>query len=282
MPPNQIRRCGHCRLEGHNISNCTKYDIDVALNIIGRGDEYYKSYLYRNIRISKVSFTRLAQLKMMIEGLVPYIIWTNYNSLGNIYIIRFENNMLTYTMEEANDEIELRTRSAILSNIETCKIYEQEFRNRHQYFIQGCRYLYDLGINDIVIIPRSYKYLGINDIVTILTGDYVLFTERIANEQRREMRRRQEEINRRRLEAQNRQAQNNALLNREHLPIIRNTIIKADNCPICLDSLTETNNVVLRCGHQLCLPCLLSQTLIGNQSRSVNRWNCSVCRTQYL
>ena len=203
----------------------------------------------------------------MIEGLVPYIIWTNYNSLGNIYIIRFENNMLTYTMEEANDEIELRTRSAILSNIETCKIYEQEFRNRHQHFIQGCRYLYDLNINDIV---------------TILTGDYVLFTERIANEQRREMRRRQEEINRRRLEAQNRQAQNNALLNREQLPIIRNTIIKADNCPICLESLTETNNVVLRCGHQLCLPCLLSQTLIGNQSRSVNRWNCSVCRTQYL
>ena len=171
MPPIAIRRCGHCRLEGHNISSCTKYDIDICLNILGRSSEYYHTNLHRTIRVSKISFARLAQLKMMIEGIVPHIIWTNNTVFPNpnIYVVRFENNILTYTLEEPTHEIERITRHAILSNIETSKRYEQDFRNRYQHFQQGCRYS---------------NYLNINNLVIIMTGDYVALTQRIGDEQR--------------------------------------------------------------------------------------------------
>jgi len=265
MPPIAIRRCGHCRLEGHNISNCSKYDIDICLNILGRTNEYYHTNLRRTIRVSKISFARLAQLKMMIEGIVPHIIWTNITVYPNpnVYVVRFENNILTYTLEEPNHELERITRHAILSNIETSKRYEQDFRNRYQHFQQGCRYS---------------SYLNINNLVIIMTGDYVELTQRIGDEQRA-----QEAIYRQwAQERENQNVQNNALVNRERLPIIRETAIETDGCPICLDILGETSKVVLRCGHQLCLSCLLTQTLTGNRMQTVNRWKCSVCRTRYL
>jgi hypothetical protein len=265
MPPIAIRRCGYCRLEGHNISNCSKYDIDICLNILGRTNEYYHTNLRRTIRVSKISFARLAQLKMMIEGLVPHIIWTNMTVYPNPskYVIRFENNILTYTLEEPNRENERITRHAILSNIETSKRYEQDFRNRYQHFQQGCRYS---------------NYMNIDNLVIILTGDYIALTQRIGDEQRA-----QEAIYRQwARERENRNVQNNALVNRERFPIIRETAIETVNCPICLETLTETSNVVLRCGHQLCLPCLLTQTLMGNQMQNTNRWKCSICRTRYL
>jgi len=265
MPPVAIRRCGHCRLEGHNISSCTKYDIDICLNIIGRSNEYYHTNLRKSIRVSTISFARLAQLKMMIEGIVPHIIWINHTvyPTPNIYVVRFENNILTYTLEEPNHELERITRHAILSNIETSKRYEQDFRNRYQHFQQGCRYS---------------NYMNINNLVIIMTGDYVALTQRIGDEQRA-----QEAIYRQwARERENQNVQNNALVNRERFPIIRETAIETVNCPICLETLTETSNVVLRCGHQLCLPCLLTQTLMGNQIQNANRWTCSVCRTCYL
>ena len=265
MPPIAIRRCGYCRLEGHNISNCSKYDIDICLNILGRTNEYYHTNLRRTIRVSKISFARLAQLKMMIEGLVPHIIWTNMTVYPNPskYVIRFENNILTYTLEEPNRENERITRHAILSNIETSKRYEQDFRNRYQHFQQGCRYS---------------NYMNIDNLVIILTGDYIALTQRIGDEQRA-----QEAIYRQwARERENRNVQNNALVNRERFPIIRETAIETVNCPICLETLTETSNVVLRCGHQLCLPCFLTQTLMGNQMQNTNRWKCSICRTRYL
>ena len=111
-----------------------------------------------------------------------------------------------------------------------------------------------------------------------MTGDYVALTQRIGDEQRA-----QEAIYRQwARERENQNVQNNTLVNRVQLPIIRETAIETDDCPICLDILGETSKVVLRCGHQLCLSCLLTQTLTGNQMQNANRWTCSVCRTRYL
>ena len=262
----RIRRCGHCRLEGHNVSKCTKFELEIVLNIMGRDREFYKTILHKCVQVSKyVNFTRLAHVKMLIEGLVPHVVWTNHTIYPNpnIYIIRFENNKLTYTLEDPNHEYERDARAAILSNIETSKVYVNDFRTRYEHYQQGCRYS---------------NYLNIPRLVIIMTGDYIAFTQRIGDEQRE-----QEAFwQQLRLERENEIVQQNSLVNRAPLPIIRETAIETEDCPICLDPLNKTGTAVLRCGHQICISCLLTQTLIGNRMQHANRWKCSVCRTQYL
>ena len=268
--PTRIRRCGHCRLEGHNISKCTKFRIDIVLNIMGRDRDFYNTDLNRSVQVSNyISFTRLAHVKMLIEGFVPHIVWTNHtiSPNPNIYIIRFENNKLTYTLEDSNQEYERTARDTIVSNTGTSIIYENDFRSRYEHFKQGCRYS---------------NYLSISRLMIIITGDYIELTQRIADEERARDALYQQWAQARAQERAQQNIQQNILVNRERLPIIRETAIEAVDCPICLETLTETSKVVLRCGHQLCLSCLLTQTLTDNRMQNTNRWKCCACRTRYL
>ena len=266
----RIRRCGHCRLEGHNISKCTKFKIDIVLNIMGRDRDFYNTNINRSIQVSNyLSIARLAHVKMLIEGLVPHIVWTNHTIYPNpnIYIIRFENNKLTYTLEDSNQEYERLSDSAYRDNTGTCKIYENNFRTRYEHYRQGCVYS---------------NYLNIPRLVIIMTGDYIELTQRIGEEDRTREALYQRWAQERARERENQNIQQNIFVNRERLPTIRETAIEADNCPICLETLTKTSNVVLRCGHQLCLSCLLTQTLTENRMQNTSRWKCCECRTRYL
>jgi hypothetical protein len=151
-------------------------------------------------------------------------------------------------LEDPNHEYERDARAAILSNIETSKVYVNDFRTRYEHYQQGCRYS---------------NYLNIPRLVIIMTGDYVAFTQRIGDEQRE-----QEAFWRQlRLERENEIVQQNALVNRERLLIIQETAIETEDCPICLDILGETSKVVLRCGHQLCLSCLLTHINGGSNAK---------------
>ena len=53
------------------------------------------------------------------------------------------------------------------------------------------------------------------------------------------------------------------------------TAFQADECPICLEDLGETNCMVLRCGHKTCGDCIL------RHFQSVGGRKCPVCRDQY-
>ena len=61
----------------------------------------------------------------------------------------------------------------------------------------------------------------------------------------------------------------------ERLCEVKEKVIEASECPICMDELGETNKVILRCGHQLCGDCIFKhvQNARGTQ--------CPCCRAEY-
>ena len=52
------------------------------------------------------------------------------------------------------------------------------------------------------------------------------------------------------------------------------TAYKEDECPICFETIGETNNMILRCGHQVCGDCII------HHLQMVGGMKCPVCREQ--
>jgi hypothetical protein len=50
--------------------------------------------------------------------------------------------------------------------------------------------------------------------------------------------------------------------------------IETDECPVCMETLGDTNKMVMRCGHQLCGTCFCMQA----QGSGPNRHKCPMCR----
>jgi len=66
------------------------------------------------------------------------------------------------------------------------------------------------------------------------------------------------------------------------MPILRDTAIEMDDCPICMETLGETGKVVLKCGHSLCQGCFLQQMVHSTVIKKNNDCACPVCRVKYI
>ena len=55
---------------------------------------------------------------------------------------------------------------------------------------------------------------------------------------------------------------------------------KEDNCPICLDELTNKNSIMINCKHQFHKECLYKYIVYEIFDKS-NVFLCPICRTQY-
>lgn len=268
--PRNPRRCSHCRSEDHVITTCIRWETELDLNILGRFQERYNTKLGRRSHpLSKVNPQRLSHVKLLIDGAIPFIIrkfYTKYPDY-NLYIIRYENNKLNVSVENPNPVYESAALASIRAHPNTIKAHIDEYQMRIDYYKQAC---------------GAYYYVKIENIICILTGDYVELTERNLNDQRV----RDAERDRIRLEYQNRAVavvnQESAVVNRVLLPIIRTIPFEADDCPICLDALGETGNTVLRCGHQLCINCMVTQILRSVVTRNTNMCKCPICRSPYM
>ena len=74
----------------------------------------------------------------------------------------------------------------------------------------------------------------------------------------------------------------NIVKNISTLPVLRETAIETDDCPVCLEKLGETGKTILKCGHVICISCMLQQTLIHSASQDWKKCCCPVCRNNYL
>ena len=292
------RLCGHCREEGHNIQNCKKWELEVPLNIFGRESGAYKTNIKgKHIRFSKLDKGHFAKVHALIANKIPCIALksnTHYPEYKYFVARRMEDNSIQLTLEDANTEYKAISDEAIRANSQIIVNYMDEFKRRIAYFTNGTQY---------------GDYIQVSDAHKVLTGDYVHYTEQVAKRQRegeaaweayreREaariaavqateaqaraqiaLRARNDE---REAQANARQKQVDEILNREQLPIIRETVIETEDCPICLDVLGETGKTILRCGHQLCTSCLMTQTLRSIALKTTNRCRCPVCRTPYI
>ena len=257
-PPRRIRRCGHCREEGHNISKCVKLRIDTLLNIHGRQRELYNTQLRRSFKMSSISLDKLAQVKLLIDEQIPYMVFDNY-------IVRLDrtNNKLTVTNENPSQEMKNIARIAIVENAETITNYTNEYLTRISHIRQTCKY------------P---EWQHIVNIIKIINGDYVEYAREVAQRDREAEERFQQYLAQRR----NQEIEVERVHARALLPIIRDTPIEAEDCPICLEPIGETGKSILRCGHQICMGCLITQTFRSAATRDTNRCICPVCRTTYV
>ena len=74
----------------------------------------------------------------------------------------------------------------------------------------------------------------------------------------------------------------NIVENISALPVLRDTAIETDDCPVCLEKLGETGKTILKCGHVICISCMLQQTLIHAARQDWKKCCCPVCRNNYL
>jgi hypothetical protein len=119
--------------------------------------------------------------------------------------------------------------------------------------------------------------------------DYVIEKERLLHEQTelndrvmRRVRERQAQQPARQQQAQQSVQLSGRWVNREPLPIISTKAFEAEDCPICMEPLGETSKVILRCGHQMCVTCMLTQTVLAAKERNSKKCQCPHCRVEYL
>ena len=60
----------------------------------------------------------------------------------------------------------------------------------------------------------------------------------------------------------------------------RENAIKSESCPICMDTIGETDNIVLRCGHHFCSTCVFKHTFACILKRA--SCTCPICRGAYV
>ena len=261
IPPRRNRRCGHCREEGHNRSKCEKLQIDTVLNIHGRCNKQYNTRINQSLKLSKISLDRLAQVKLLIDRQIPYMVFNNY-----IVHLDHMNNELTVTTEKPTQEKKNIARIAIVENAETITNYTNDYLTRIRHIRQTCKY------------P---EWQNINNTIKIINGDHIEYAREVAQRDREvEARLQQYLIERRNQEIE--VARADEVINRALLPIIRDTPIEAEDCPIRLEPIGETGKSILRCGHQICMGCLITQTLRSAATRDTSRCICPVCRTTYM
>tara|TARA_B110000967_G_C18898415_1_gene572566 strand:+ start:1339 stop:2127 length:789 start_codon:yes stop_codon:yes gene_type:complete len=262
MPPRRSIRCGHCKEEGHNIGSCDLFKIEFNIALISQ-DPIIPIHTYR---LNKVNLHKLTEFKSLYEGHIPYVVHSDY-------LIRYVQNDDTFD-HFANFIIEKKEKNEIKEykknqthNINIESNYYNNFRRRFNYLKANCLY---------------YGSINLMDMINIVNNDHIEVTTRLNDIQveRRERWRREEEEHR--LQYIDQVEVQTNIMNREILPVLRETIVETDDCPICLDSLGETNKTILRCGHPLCTPCLLTQTLRGAANNNTQTCICSVCRTPYL
>jgi len=66
------------------------------------------------------------------------------------------------------------------------------------------------------------------------------------------------------------------------LPAPDEKAFDATECPICLTDIGETNKSILRCGHIICMNCLMNQTIKAIAVQKLSDCKCCICRAPYM
>lgn len=259
-------RCSHCREQGHNIASCTIYKIKINSALACGNNNLNIQSLKIYPIISATNLDSIVKFNLLYRGLLPYVTCFNYQIFYNrseqkyVYIKKTneyieEINKITKGPKETSD-ISIKTK--------------RNYKIRLKYYRENSLWS---------------SYIIFDDLIDIFNNDYIEVTTRLNNERvAREAQYQQyvQQRERERAEALQREAQANIIINRRELPILRTDEVAADDCPICMEILGETNKSVLRCGHSLCTSCLLTQTLRGVALKSTSSCFCTVCRAPYL
>lgn len=289
-------KCGHCEVVGHTRASCRDLEVDKILQMCG-GELHAAP---EKIKTRKIPFEKLAELQLLIEGHIPAVIFKTkkqVNVAGKYEIVivkivedqRFKKETILFSEEKwtkINNTWKDYTKSINDNSIlltEKRETYLQKLSLLQRDLpgmICGC---------DGVLRPQSeFTTTSLHNVFHV---DYIAEKENLLRVQTRFNDRARANIE---VRNQRRQAENvvreqvvrvqHIWMNREPLPILRETAIETDDCPICLDTLGDTAKVILRCGHQMCTACMLTQTLRAATAAATNmrECQCPICRSGYL
>ena len=102
--PRAPTKCGHCREVGHNIKTCMEFVKDIHLYIQGTVDQGYGNRIKGSFELKKINLKKLAEIKLLKEQNIPYIVWTDLINYPQLMVIRYDNNIcLLYTSPSPRD-----------------------------------------------------------------------------------------------------------------------------------------------------------------------------------
>ena len=297
--PRAPRRCGYCKGVEHTRATCRDLEVDKILQMCGGQFEGSPETVKRH----KIPFEKIAEVQLLIEGRLPGAIFKTNKQVNvarkyEIVIVKlaedrtFEKQTLLYSEERWTD----------INN--TWKIYTKTIKDsarlirliaeKKEKYLQKLRWLErDLPgrRNWLDGRLRPQDEFSTRSLHNLFHVDYVTEKERLLHEQTERNDRVIREYNQRQQAQQpvrqQRQArphvqQSGRWVNREPLPIISTKAFEAEDCPICIEPLGETSKVILRCGHQMCVTCMLTQTILAAKERNSKKCQCPHCREEYL
>ena len=292
--PRAPLKCGHCEVVGHTRASCRDLEVDKILQMCG-GEVHAAP---EKIKTHKIPFEKLAELQLLIEGHIPAVIFKTKKQVNvackyEIVIVkivedqRFKTETILFSEEKwtkINNTWKDYTKSINDNSIlltEKRETYLQKF-SWLQRDLPGMIWGYD-G----VLLPQSeFTTTSLHNVFHVdyiaekenLLRSQTLYNDRVrANIEARNQRRQAENVVREQVVRVQ-----HIWMNREPLPILRETAIETDDCPICLDTLGDTAKVILRCGHQMCTACMLTQTLRAATATNMQECQCPICRSGYL
>jgi len=292
--PRAPPRCGHCKEVGHTRAKCRDLEVDKILQMCGGQFEELPELVKRH----KIPFEKMAEIQLLIEGHLPAVIFKT-NKLVNvarkyeIVTVRlvedrtFEKQTILYSEEGWT------TINSIWKNYtKTIKDNSRLIAEKSEKYLQKLRWLErDLPgrRNWLDGRLRPQDEFSTRSLHNLFHVDYVIEKERLLHEQTEF----NDRVMRRILERQAQQQAHNQRteqavkqsgrwVNREPLPIISTNAFEAEDCPICMEPLGETSKVILRCGHQMCVTCMLTQTILAAKERNSKKCQCPHCREEYL
>ena len=292
--PRAPLKCGHCEVVGHTRASCRDLEVDKILQMCG-GEVHAAP---EKIKTHKIPFEKLAELQLLIEGHIPAVIFKTKKQVNvackyEIVIVkivedqRFKTETILFSEEKwtkINNTWKDYTKSINDNSIlltEKRQTYLQKL-SLLQRDLPGmiCGY-------DGVLLPQSeFTTTSLHNVFHVdyiaekenLLRSQTLYNDRVrANIEARNQRRQAENVVREQVVRVQ-----HIWMNREPLPILRETAIETDDCPICLDTLGDTAKVILRCGHQMCTACMLTQTLRAATATNMQECQCPICRSGYL
>lgn len=309
--------CRYCKEVGHTRSMCRDFEVDNILQMCGkRGGELPEQLVKRH----KIPFEKIAEIQLLIEGHLPAVIFktnkqVNVSRKYEIVTVRlaedrtFEKQTMVYSEERwttinstwKDYTKTIKDNSRLIA--EKSEKYLQKLRRLDRDLLDGVRIWLDgrlrpqdeFSTNPLHNLFRvdgrfrpQYEFSR-RTLHNLFHVDYVTEKGRLLHEQTerndrimREVREREARQLVRQQQAQQPVQPSDRWVNREPLPIISTKAFEAEDCPICMEPLGETSKVILRCGHQMCVTCMLTQTILAAKEWKSKKCQCPHCREEYL
>jgi len=292
--PRAPPRCGHCKEVGHTRAKCRDLEVDKILQMCGGQFEELPELVKRH----KIPFEKMAEIQLLIEGRLPAVIFKTNKQVNvarkyEIVTVRlvedrtFEKQTVLYSEERWTT-----INSTWKDYTKTIKDNSRLIAEKKEKYLQKLRWLErDLPgrRNWLDGRLRPQDEFSTRSLHNLFHVDYVTEKERLLHEQTerndrimREVREREARQPVRQQQAQQPVQLSDRWVNREPLPIISTKAFEAEDCPICMEPLGETSKVILRCGHQMCVTCMLTQTILAAKERNSKKCQCPHCREEYL